>query len=86
MRSITSKTTRWRLRAARSWWLLGLVAANVGLLLGANCCDGAIATVCAASCILGMVVLWMVVSIRRGGVDEDVFIDADADDVPDDSE
>lgn len=85
MRSITSKTTRWRLRAARSWWLLGLVAVNCGLFLGVYFSEGAIEAVCTAGGILGMVVLWMVVSIRGDDSLDDLVDDASADEGADDA-
>lgn len=72
MRPTIGKFERSRRRAARSWWTIALAAVVVGLLLGWRFADRWLSTACVIGTVLGLVLLWMIVTIRDDETIDDV--------------
>ena len=71
---------RYRIKVSRSWWPWVLVAVTLGCLGASQVTSGWVAGAASVSCLLSLVALWLVVTIRRDAVVDDIVEDAGGED------
>ena len=68
--------SRYRIRLSRSWWPWILVAVTLGCLGATQVSSGWVSNVAAVGCLLSLVALWLIVTIRRDRLLQDAVEDA----------
>ena len=71
---------RFRIKLSRSWWPWLLAAVTLGCLGATQVTSGWVAGAAAVGCVFSVIALWLVVTIRRDRVLDEIVKDARGDD------
>lgn len=71
---------RFRIKLSRSWWPWLLVAVTLGCLGATQVTSVWVAGAAAVGCVFSVIALWLVVTIRRDRVLDEIVEDAGGDD------
>lgn len=76
MKRVKSRLRRWRLRTSRTFWPWAFVASTLACLWAWTSANAAIAAAGAVGCILSALCLWLLVTVRKDDLVDDIVAEA----------